>query len=83
LNHLTKELAVRLANRGVRVNAVAFGGVEGRASAEFRNNYSNLSPNQRMLTEDDLFGPIELLISDQCNAITGEIVTVDGGWTLW
>ena len=32
LDHLTKELAVRLADHGIRVNAVAFGGVEGRAS---------------------------------------------------
>lgn len=83
LNHLTKELAVRLADKGIRVNAVAFGGVEGRASPKFVNNYKNLSPNQKMLCEDDLFGPVELLISDKCKAITGEVVTVDGGWTLW
>lgn len=83
LNHLTKELAVRLADHGIRVNAVAFGGVEGRASPQFVNNYSNLSPNQRMLSADDLFGPIEFLISDRCRAITGEVVAVDGGWTLW
>ena len=70
LNHLTKELAVRLADHGIRVNAVAFGGVEGR-QPQFVSNYSNLSPNQRMLSEDDLFGPIEFLISDRCKAITG------------
>lgn len=47
LHHLAKELAVRLAPR-VRVNAVAFGGFQGRANQLFVDLYSRMNPSQRM-----------------------------------
>lgn len=83
LNHLTKELAVRLAAYQIRVNGLAFGGVEGRVNSEFKSRYEKLCPSQKMLSEADLFGPVSLLTSEACSAITGEIVVADGGWTLW
>ena len=83
LNHLTKELAVRLSAHKIRVNGLAFGGVEGRANSEFKSRYEKLCPSQRMLSEAELFGPVNLLTSETCSAITGEIVVADGGWTLW
>lgn len=83
-NHLTKELAVRLAPRGIRVNAVAFGGVEGRADKNFLKRYENLCPQQRMLNPTkDLYGPVQFLAGESSRAVTGHILTADGGWTLW
>lgn len=83
LLHLTKELAVRLAPRNVRVNAVSFGGVEGRASQDFRERYKTLCPQGRMLDDDDIAGPVEFLISSRARAVTGHNLIADGGWTLW
>lgn len=83
LAHLTKELAVRLANRDIRINCVAFGGVEGRVDDEFMQRYSALSPIGRMLGEHELAGPVDLLLSDNSSAITGHIMLADGGWSIW
>lgn len=83
LGHMTKELAVRLADKHVRVNCVAYGGVEGRVDEKFRKRYAGLSPSGRMLTEAELVGPLEAVIQDGSSAITGQTIIADGGWSLW
>ncbi|MGY8818122.1 MAG: SDR family oxidoreductase [Pseudomonadales bacterium] len=83
LVHLTKELAVRLAEQKVRVNCVAYGGVEGRADEGFKVRYSSLVPSQRMLREAEIPGPIDFLLSDASSAMTGQVICADGGWTIW
>lgn len=83
LVHLTRELAVRLAKQNVQINCVAFGGVEGRVDEAFRQRYANLCPMGRMLTEDELAGPVEMLLSGRSHGITGHTLMADGGWSLW
>lgn len=83
LNHLTKELAVRLADRGIQVNCIAFGGVEGRVDDEFKARYASLCPIGRMLYESEVAGPVEMLLSDKMSAMTGHVLNVDGGWGVW
>lgn len=83
LAHLTKELAVRLADRGIRVNCVAFGGVEGRVDEAFKQRYAALCPIGRMLGEHELAGPVDLLLSDAASAVTGHVMMADGGWSVW
>ncbi len=83
LAHLTKELAVRLVSKGVQVNCVAFGGVEGRADEEFKQRYAKLCPMGRMLRDDEVTGPVDFLLSEKCSGVTGHTLAVDGGWSLW
>ncbi|WP_341913853.1 SDR family oxidoreductase [Ferrovibrio terrae] len=83
LNHLTRELAVRLAGRGIRVNAVGFGGIEGRVDATFKENYARLCPAGRMVSPEEIAGPVDFLLSDAAGAVTGVTLPADGGWTLW
>ena len=83
LQHLTKELSVRLAKNLVRVNCAAFGGVEGRVDEAFKKRYSELCPSGRMLSEDEIFGPIDMLLSEKTSGMTGHILMIDGGWTVW
>jgi NAD(P)-dependent dehydrogenase (short-subunit alcohol dehydrogenase family) len=83
LVHLTKELAVRLATQEIQVNCVAFGGVEGRVDADFKKRYQQLCPLGRMLRDDEVAGPVDMLLSDYCSGVTGHVLAVDGGWTIW
>jgi len=83
MGHLTKELAIRLAGQDIRVNCVAFGGVEGRVGDDFKKRYSALCPLGRMLNESDLAGPVDLLLSSASSAITAHTLIVDGGWIVW
>jgi len=83
LAHLTKELAVRLASKNIRVNSIAYGGVEGRVTDEFKGLYANLCPLGRMLTEEEIAGPIDYLVTESSSGMTGQTLSVDGGWTLW
>lgn len=83
LQQLTKELSVRLAKKLVRVNCAAFGGVEGRVNQSFKKSYAKLCPSGRMLKDDEIFGPIEMLISNKTSGVSGHILMIDGGWTAW
>lgn len=83
LAHLTKELAVRLANKGIQVNCIAFGGVEGRVDEAFKQRYAQLCPMGRMLRDDEVAGPVDMLLSDKCSGVTGHVLAVDGGWSIW
>lgn len=80
--HLTRELAVRLAPR-IRVNAVSFGGVEGRVDDAFKARYARLAPMGRMLAEEETTGPVLFLLSSAAEGMTGHNLVVDGGWTAW
>jgi NAD(P)-dependent dehydrogenase (short-subunit alcohol dehydrogenase family) len=83
LHHLTRELAVRLAPQNIRVNCVAFGGVEGRVDEAFKSRYAQLVPSRRMLKEPELIGPVEFLLDDASSAVNGHVLIADGGWSVW
>ncbi len=80
--HLTKELAVRFRKR-VRVNAVSYGGVKGRANEDLEYGYAKLCPSGDMLEEGDTIGPVDFLASEKSANITGHNLVQDGGFTIW
>lgn len=82
LNHLTRELAVRLSKHDIRVNAVAFGGFEGRANRDFIDKYSEMVPNGRMLSIKEAGGPVEFLLDNCSSSVNGHVLVADGGWTI-
>lgn len=83
LIHLTKELAVRLASRKIRVNAISYGGVEGRVTDEFKARYAKLCPAGNMLSENDVVGAVDFLVSEMSKGMTGHNLVIDGGWSVW
>jgi NAD(P)-dependent dehydrogenase (short-subunit alcohol dehydrogenase family) len=81
--HLTKELAVRLAEKNIHVNCISLGGIEGRTNDEFKKRYAQLNPLKEMLTESDFIAPIEFMVQHPEIKMTGHNLIVDGGWSIW
>ena len=85
LAHLTKQLAVELASRNIRVNAVAPGPVETAMAKqvhtkEIRADYHDAIPLNRYGLEEELAEAIYFLCSAKASYITGQILAVDGGF---
>jgi enoyl-[acyl-carrier protein] reductase III len=86
LESLVRYLAVELAPR-IRVNAVSGGVVETDALAAFPNRGEMLAagaanPAGRMVEPDDIAGAVAFLCSPDAAMIRGQVVIVDGGFSL-
>lgn len=87
---LTRQLAIEVAGRGVRVNAVAPGAVDTEFTAEARaadpDPAASLAvtlrnhPIGRMSTADEVARAVAFLASPESAGITGTILSVDGGY---
>lgn len=89
LDQLTRSMAASLAPRGIRVNAVALGGVlTERLRSAFREDDSlradmlAVTPMGRLADTEEAAETALFLASDCASYITGQIVSVDGGRTL-
>ena len=88
LEALVRYLAVELAPRGIRVNAVSASLVETGALDHFENKEEMLAaarqktPAGRMVTVDDVAGAVRFLCSDDAQMVCGHVLVVDGGFSL-
>ena len=87
LEALVRYLAVELAPREIRVNAVSAGVVETGALEHFPNKEAMLemgerNPMGRMVTPEDVAGVVIFLCSGAAGMIRGQTLVVDGGWSL-
>jgi len=87
--HLTKGMAAEWAPYGIRVNAIAPGYIhtdQTRASAAIpevlQRNIAN-TPMKRYGRPDELRGAILYLASDASSFMTGGVMMIDGGYTIW
>ena len=80
---LTRYLATYWASKNVRVNAVAFGGIENGQPQEFLQKVSNLIPLGRLARSDEYSGTLVYLCSDAASYVNGATIVVDGGRTIW
>jgi NAD(P)-dependent dehydrogenase (short-subunit alcohol dehydrogenase family) len=83
LANLTKFLATLWGPKGVRVNTLSPGGVEGGQDGTFKSKFISRVPLSRMATLNDLQGPFLFLASDASRYVTGINLMVDGGFTTW
>jgi enoyl-[acyl-carrier protein] reductase III len=87
LEALVRYLAVELAPRGIRVNAVSAGVVETGALDHFPNREEMLAsgaanPVGRIVTPEDVAGVVSFLCSPDSDMIRGQTIVIDGGWSL-
>ena len=88
LEALVRYLAVELARRGIRVNAVSGGVVETGALDHFPNREQMIemaqtrTPAGRMVEPADVADVVEFLCSPGAEMIRGQTLIVDGGFSL-
>jgi 3-oxoacyl-[acyl-carrier protein] reductase len=83
----TKALAREAAGLNIRVNAVCPGIIEtDTAKVNFPSfslkEQTRLTPMGRLGEEEDLIGVVSFLASDDSKFMTGQVIAVDGGYTM-
>jgi len=86
INQLTRVMALSLADKGIRVNAVAPGTIATELAAQAvltsddaRARIMSRTPMKRLGEPHEIADTVAYLASDAASYITGEIVVVDGG----
>lgn len=88
LEALTRYLAIELAPKGIRVNAVSAGAVESEALKLYTNDPNipkpaiTSTPAGRMVLGDDIANLVAFLCSDDACMIRGQTIIIDGGLSL-
>jgi 7-alpha-hydroxysteroid dehydrogenase len=86
VDQMTRSMAVALAPKGIRVNAVAFGSMMSaslqgvlRDKGDFRDVIVQGTPLGRIAEAEELSEAVQFLASDASAFMTGQIITLDGG----
>lgn len=86
INQLTRVMALALADKGIRVNAVAPGTIATELAAkavltseEAKAKIMSRTPMKRLGEPSEIADVVAWLVSDAASYVTGEIVVVDGG----
>jgi NAD(P)-dependent dehydrogenase (short-subunit alcohol dehydrogenase family) len=89
VNMLTKSLALEWAAHGIRVNAfspafmeVFMPGAAAEHDETKEQSIRELTPLGRRGRPEELVGPVVFLVADASSYVTGEVLMVDGGWTI-
>lgn len=80
----TKWMACNPRFQGINSNGVAPGGIStDETPTLFLENYGAHTPMGRMAKVDDILGAFEFLLGSSSDYVQGQILSVDGGWTVW
>ena len=89
LDQMTRSMAVALAPKRIRVNAVAFGSVMSASLKqslsehdEIREAILHCTPLGRIASASEVSDAVQYLASDASAFVTGQVITVDGGRSL-
>lgn len=89
LDQMTRSLALALAPKGIRVNAVAFGSVMSaslqgalKENPGYRDRITEGTPLQRIASANEVAEAVQFLASDAARFVTGQVLAVDGGRSL-
>jgi 3-oxoacyl-[acyl-carrier protein] reductase len=90
VDHMTRVLAIELARHRIRVNCIAPGYIrtelidklarDGKLTLEA---LERRTPQRRLGSGEDVARAVLYVASDDAGFMTGQVVTVDGGWTAY
>jgi NAD(P)-dependent dehydrogenase (short-subunit alcohol dehydrogenase family) len=83
----TRDMAVKWARHGIRVNAIAPGFFETRLSTgvlkRSQSEIERITPMARIGLPGEMKGAVVFLASRASSYVTGQVLSVDGGATAW
>lgn len=83
LHTLVQIAAVEYGARGIRANAIAAGWRQATLPRALDPGLANTdTPTGRLTSESDLAAAVRWLLSDDADQVNGEILRVDGGYTV-
>lgn len=80
---LTRYLSTYWASMNIRVNALCPGGVDNGQNSEFSSRFKAIVPLNRFARPDEYRGALIYLLSDESSYMTGAVMVVDGGRSVW
>lgn len=87
IEQMIRYLAVTWAPDGIRVNGVAPGPFPNskvqRDHPEFVKRLADKVPMGRIGKAGEMAGAVAFLASDASSFMTGQVLAIDGGWTVW
>ncbi|WP_421589636.1 enoyl-ACP reductase FabI [Rahnella aceris] len=84
----TRYMANAMGPQGIRVNAISAGPIRTLAASGIKNfkmmlaHYESITPIRRTVTIEDVGKTAAFLCSDLSSGITGEVIHVDGGFSI-
>jgi glucose 1-dehydrogenase len=85
IRQLAKNLSEELGDYGIRVNVVAPGATVTERTVEdpdYVKGWSSVAPSRTVGTPEDVAYATLFLADDRAKHISGEVIMVDGGWTV-